>query len=108
VQPLAEDAHVPAPFLAKVLQDLAGKGILRSKRGRAGGFVLGRPASEITMADVILALEGKDDLDGVFPALQGIAGTLLEPSRQRFFDVLRSTSVEAMSLLAPAAELVPR
>ena len=90
---LAGAAKVPAPFLAKVLQRLVERGVLRSKRGRTGGFVLGRPASEITVADVVLALEGYEELEAAFPALQGPAGRLFGPVRSRVFDVMRKTTV---------------
>jgi len=93
VRELARDAGVPAPFLAQVLKRLAHAGLLRSKRGRTGGFVLGRPASEITVADVVLALEGRDELDAAFPPLKGPAGPLFAPVRSRVFDVLRTTTV---------------
>lgn len=71
----------PAPYLGKVLQKLARAGVLRSKRGRTGGFVLGRPASQITLADVVLAVEGADDLRKVFGLPQGPAESLLGPAR---------------------------
>lgn len=74
-------AGEPAPYLGKVLQKLARAGVLRSKRGRTGGFVLGRPASEITLADVVLAVEGADDLRKVFGLPQGPAESLLGPAR---------------------------
>ncbi len=93
VTELAERANVPATFLAKVLQRLAERGILRSKRGRNGGFVLGRPSSEVTVGDVVLALEGYDDLAAAFPPLAGPAGRLLEPVRSRLLDVMRTTTV---------------
>ncbi len=90
---LAERASVPAPFLAKVLQRLVERGILRSKRGRRGGFVLGRPAAEITVGDVVLALEGYEELDAAFPLFPGPAGRIFEPVRSRFLDVMRRTTV---------------
>ena len=93
VKALAEKAKVPAPFLAKVLQRLVERGILRSRRGRSGGFVLGRPASEITVSDVVLALEGYEDLDAAFPRLPGPAGRIFEPVRSRILDVMRRTTV---------------
>ena len=71
----------PAPFLGKVLQKLARAGVLRSKRGRTGGFVLGRPANEITLADIVLAIEGADDLRKVFGLPDGPAESLLGPAR---------------------------
>ena len=93
VKALAEKANVPAPFLAKVLQRLVERGVLRSKRGRTGGFVLGRPAAEITVADVVLALEGDEELESAFPPLSGPAGRIFEPVRSRFLDVMRKTTV---------------
>lgn len=93
VKALAEKANVPAPFLAKVLQRLVERGILRSKRGRSGGFVLGRPAAEITVADVVLALEGHEELESAFPPVAGPVGRLLAPVRSRVFDVMRKTTV---------------
>lgn len=71
----------PAPFLGKVLQKLARAGVLRSKRGRTGGFVLGRPAVEITLADIVLAVEGADDLRKVFGLPEGPAESILGPAR---------------------------
>jgi Rrf2 family protein len=83
----------PAPFLGKVLQKLARAGLLRSKRGRTGGFVLGRPASEITLADVLLAVEGADDLGKVFGLPDGPAGTLLAPGRDGLVKRLTGTTL---------------
>jgi len=93
VREVAREAGLPAPFLAQVLKRLAHAGLLRSKRGRTGGFLLGRPASEITVADVVLALEGYEELEAAFPALQGPAGRLFGPVRSRVFDVMRKTTV---------------
>lgn len=57
---LAEFHDVPAPYLAKSLQALAGAGIVASLPGRRGGYRLGRPATEITLLDVVLAVEGDE------------------------------------------------
>lgn len=83
----------PAPFLGKVLQKLARAGLLRSKRGRTGGFVLGRPASEITLADIVLAVEGADDLGKVLGLPEGPVGTLLGPARDELAERLRNTTL---------------
>jgi Rrf2 family iron-sulfur cluster assembly transcriptional regulator len=55
---IAEAEDVPPRFLAKIFQALAKAGVVKSHRGAKGGFSLGRPASEITMKDVIEAIEG--------------------------------------------------
>jgi Rrf2 family protein len=101
VKELAEKANVPAPFLAKVLQRLVERGVLRSKRGRTGGFVLGRPSSEITVADVVLALEGHEELEAAFPPLQGPAGRLFAAVRSRVFNVMKTTTVADLGKDAP-------
>ena len=49
---------IPEKFLAKIFQRLAKAGLLRSIRGARGGFLLRKPAHEITMREVIEALEG--------------------------------------------------
>jgi Rrf2 family protein len=56
---LAEFHGVPAPYLVKQLQRLSQAGIVDAQAGRNGGYRLARPASEITLLDVVLALEGE-------------------------------------------------
>ncbi len=57
---LAEFHGVPAPYLAKQLQKLSDAGIVESTAGRTGGYRLGRPAADITLRDIVLALEGTE------------------------------------------------
>jgi Rrf2 family protein len=58
IREIAERELIPARFLEQIFQDLKKAGILGSKRGPRGGYHLARPASEITLGDVIRALEG--------------------------------------------------
>lgn len=55
---LERAACVPRPFLRKILQGLARKGIIRSSKGRGGGFALARAARKITLGDIIEAVSG--------------------------------------------------
>jgi FeS assembly SUF system regulator len=55
---LACETGVPLPTAQKLMGQLAGCGLLRSMRGAAGGFSLARPAQEISLADVVEAVEG--------------------------------------------------
>ncbi len=55
---LAEAQAIPAPFLEVILGELRKSGIVISRRGSAGGFRLARPASTVTVADVVRALDG--------------------------------------------------
>jgi FeS assembly SUF system regulator len=55
---LAERVGVEVPTASKVLKLLAGVGLLESYRGPAGGYAVARPATEISVAEVISAIEG--------------------------------------------------
>jgi Rrf2 family protein len=57
---LAEYHGVPAAYLAKHLQVLAGAGVLRTVKGARGGYRLARPAAEITVLEVVEALDGDE------------------------------------------------
>src|SRR5271154_3464014 len=59
---LAEYHGVPAPYLAKSLQALTRAGIVESTTGRQGGYRLGRPATDISLLDIVEAIEGTDSL----------------------------------------------
>lgn len=55
---LATNLHIPAKFLESILRSLRQSGIVVSQRGAEGGFRLARSADDITVADIIRALEG--------------------------------------------------
>jgi Rrf2 family protein len=55
---IASEARVPPKFLEQILVDLKKRGIVRSQRGRTGGYHLGRPAAEISFADIIREIDG--------------------------------------------------
>ena len=55
---LARAQDIPVKFLENILGDLRHAGLVRSQRGADGGYWLARPAGEITVADVIRAVEG--------------------------------------------------
>lgn len=55
---LATSQQIPPKFLLEILRQLKQKKLLVSRRGPEGGYVLARPAGEISIADVIRAVEG--------------------------------------------------
>ena len=55
---IATAQEIPLNFLENILGELRHAGLVRSHRGADGGFRLARPASEVTVADVIRAVEG--------------------------------------------------
>lgn len=55
---IAQRGHMPQKFLEAILLDLRRHGFVTSRRGKAGGYSLVRPAAEIMVGDVIRALDG--------------------------------------------------
>lgn len=55
---LASEQQIPTKFLESILAQLTRGGILVAKRGVKGGYHLGRPAADISVADVIRAVDG--------------------------------------------------
>ena len=55
---IAQAQGIPVNFLENILRDLRRGGIVDSRRGQQGGYTLARPAAEISVADVIRAVEG--------------------------------------------------
>jgi len=58
VRDIAERTGLPQPYLEQILLALKGAGIVRSKRGVGGGYVLARPPSKITLGDIVGAVDG--------------------------------------------------
>lgn len=57
-QQLAEAQGIPSKFLEAILTDLKKSGLLLSQRGSAGGYLLAQPPNEVTIADIVRAVEG--------------------------------------------------
>ncbi len=57
-QQLAVELSLPAPTVARLLKLLGRAGLVVSQRGKGGGYGLARPAREISVAEVIAAIEG--------------------------------------------------
>lgn len=59
VEDLAVEQGIPPNYLVQILIELKAQGIVRSVRGKEGGYLLGRPPGEITLADVLQAVHGQ-------------------------------------------------
>lgn len=59
---LAEKARIPTTYLAKVLQQLAGAKLIRGRRGVGGGYLLAKTPKEISLMQIILAVDGGPEL----------------------------------------------
>lgn len=78
---IAAGQDIPTPFLLSILTDLRQAQLVRSTRGRHGGYTLARAADDITLADIIRAVEGPlaNVRDTSFPDLRyhGAATSLI-------------------------------
>ena len=59
IKELAERREIPEQFLEQLFSTLRRAGLLTSHRGMKGGYTLARPAEEITILEVVQALDGK-------------------------------------------------
>jgi Rrf2 family iron-sulfur cluster assembly transcriptional regulator len=60
---VAAEADIPAHFLAKILQDLARQGFLKSNKGPRGGFRLNVPAEDLNMLRIVEVVDGPGRYD---------------------------------------------
>ena len=58
VRDIAERTAIPQPYLEQILLALKGAGLVRSKRGVGGGYVLARPPDEIRLSEMLAAVDG--------------------------------------------------
>jgi Rrf2 family transcriptional regulator, iron-sulfur cluster assembly transcription factor len=106
---LVTGTDLPREFMAKVFQRLVKAGILSSAKGRGGGFSLSRSASEITLMDILVALEGQQHFGGCVVGLARCNDTmpcpqheLYKPVRQKLRDYLQSTTVADLGVAMKA------
>jgi Rrf2 family protein len=58
VRDIADRTGLPQPYLEQILLALKGAGLVRSKRGVGGGYILARDPAEIRLADIVSAVDG--------------------------------------------------
>ena len=88
IEQLAQAEAVPANFLAQILGKLRNHGLITSRRGNQGGYTLARPPEEISLYDILMAVEGQClHLSGNF---QGRSGRRLK----RMWDEISADLVE--------------
>jgi Rrf2 family protein len=69
IRDVAHCAGIPKPYLARIINDLTYKGLVTAKRGYQGGITLARPARDISLLQVVEAIEGTD---WIAPCLLGL------------------------------------
>jgi len=112
---IANAQDIPMPFLENILSELRQQGLVQSRRGAEGGYWLSRLPQEVTIAEVIRAVEGPlASVRGQPPdelAYSGAAGPLQQvwmALRGNISDVLdRVTLADVVSGTLPAAVTEP-
>jgi Rrf2 family protein len=92
---IAQAQQIPSNFLENILGDLRNAGIVASRRGADGGYWLARPAEEVSLADIIRAV------DGPLANVRGVRSELLsyEGSAHRLRDVWIAVRASLRSVL---------
>ena len=113
IDEVSREEHIPKSFAAKIFQSLAKAGLVKSNRGTGGGFILLKPAKEITVLQVIEAIEGKIAfqrcLDEQEPKCEHFGGCalcgLFEEAQDRVKDVFsRTTLADLMKTHVPVGD----
>lgn len=86
-QEIAEATKVPPSYLSKVLQSLRRAGLVHAQRGVGGGFVLARPAAEISVLDVVQAVDPLKRIDAC-PLGISAHGAVLCPLHRKLDDAI--------------------
>ncbi|HJX37496.1 MAG TPA: Rrf2 family transcriptional regulator [Anaerolineae bacterium] len=87
---IAERQDIPVAFLSKVIAQLTQSGLLRTHRGAAGGVLLGKPAEEITLRQVVEAVQGPIVLNICTGPYDGCARAGACPAQRVFDEAQRS------------------
>ena len=93
-QDISEATGVPKGYLHKILRKLGKAGILGSQRGVGGGYVLLRPASQISVLQIIRATDASRKAPNPQLADSDPVHRLIERASVRVDDVFESTSVQ--------------
>ena len=100
---VAQVQNVPESYLAKIFQDLAKAGLVRSHRGAKGGFSLARPSSQITLRQIIEALQGPISLNRCLDIREGCVNSetcpvaeVLRKAQQQMLATLDAASLDGL------------
>jgi Rrf2 family protein len=82
IRRIAEEQGIPSRFLAQILLQLKGAGLVASTRGASGGYRLARPPQEISLADVIDVIDGSERPQSSTGKRTPLVGALLSVCRE--------------------------
>lgn len=104
VKQIAEESDIPSHFLAKILQQLARQGFLRSSKGPTGGFCLRYAATDITLLQIVESIDGLADYQRCIGGMMECNDQMRcgmhdswKALRSRIIEYLEGTTVEDLS-----------
>lgn len=102
---VAEKLKVPKEFVSKVMQILTESGIVASKKGKNGGFALGRKASEIKLIDIVIVLDGPEVFNSCVLGFPGCSVATPCPMHEEWgkirntaFNMLSTETLESLKI----------
>ncbi|MBK9137313.1 MAG: Rrf2 family transcriptional regulator [Verrucomicrobia bacterium] len=100
---IARCANIPQPYLAKIIRSLARHGLVNARRGVGGGVTLARNPDQITLLEVVLAVEGENWLSDCLLGMDDCSDQARCPThsfwmriRQEITDELAKTTLAAI------------
>ncbi len=103
VSEISKSQDIPEKYLAKIMQSLAKGGLVKSLRGVKGGFLLAKPAAELTFRDAVECLQGPLSLNRCLnePESCDSSGTcVIRPvwldAQNKMLEVLESTDLKSL------------
>lgn len=101
IREISESYGIPERYLVQILLRLKGAGLVVSTRGASGGYQLARPASTISVGQILTAIDGPDIAAGNDRGKRRGAAAVLDPLWERLRDaeraVLDSTTVAQLA-----------
>ena len=92
IDELAQQEEIPANYLVQILNELRNGGLINSRRGKQGGYSLAKPPSEVTLYEIVTAIDG--ELLGINLGDTGYSGARVE---QVWREVVESLKEKTMS-----------
>lgn len=89
IEEIAGRESIPSNYLVQILIELKSKGLIQSRRGKAGGYTLARAPRDITVGDVVRAV------DGEIIELSALSGTTCPAEIQRAWERIKAAAEEA-------------
>jgi len=86
IEDLARDEAVPANYLVRILNDLREAGVLESKRGTRGGYTLARAPEDISLRDIVAAVE--PDMISAVTSQPGMSGPRVADAFRKISEAL--------------------